>query len=78
MAVPFSDTGEIPVEVPNSQLVSDVSYSFDGYWLLFTSWFSGSHDIEIMRINGVDRQGIETDLAYDFDPSWRPMPLDQP
>ena len=58
MAVPYTETGAIPVEVPNSQLVVDVNYSFDGYWLLFTSWFSGNHDIYVMRANGVDRHPI--------------------
>ena len=78
MAVPYIDTGGIPVEVPNSQLVLDANYSLDGYWLLFTSWFSGSHDIYIMRPNGVDRQSIESDPTYDFDPVWRPNPIRQP
>jgi Tol biopolymer transport system component len=75
MAVPYTETGAQPVEVPNSQLVTDVSYSSDGYWLLFTSWFSGNHDITIMRANGVDRHAVLKDLAYDFDPSWRPIPV---
>jgi Tol biopolymer transport system component len=78
MAVPYTETGAIPVEVPNSQLVGDVSYSADRYWLLFTSWFSGSHDIEVMRANGVDRHAIEADPAYDFDPVWRPFFSNQP
>jgi Tol biopolymer transport system component len=78
MAVPYTETGEIPVEIPNSQLVADVNYSLDGYWLLFTSWFSGSHDIVIMRANGVDRRSIENNPAYDFDPVWRPAPLNLP
>ncbi len=78
MAVPYSDTGAQPVEVPNSQLVTDVSYSFDGYWLLFTSWFSGNHDITIMRPNGVDRKALFLDMAYDFDPAWRPTPNPSP
>lgn len=78
MAVPYTETGAIPVEVPNSQLVSDVSYSFDGYWLLFTSWFSGNHDIYLMRANGVDRQPIAADPAYDFDPVWRPPIINRP
>ncbi len=78
MAVPYINTGGIPVEVPNSQLVLDVNYSLDGYWLLFTSWFSGSHDIYIMRPNGVDRHSIENDPTYDFDPVWRPNPIRQP
>jgi Tol biopolymer transport system component len=78
IAVPYTETGAIPFEIPNSQLVSDVSYSFDGYWLLFTSWYSGNHDIYIMRSNGVDRQAIETDPAYDFDPVWRPPVIKRP
>ncbi len=78
MAVPYSESGAQPVEVSNSTLVSDVSYSFDGYWLLFTSWFSGNHDITIMRANGVDRHTLFLDPAYDFDPAWRPYPIPQP
>jgi serine/threonine protein kinase/Tol biopolymer transport system component len=78
MAVPYTPTGAQPVEVSNSDLVTDVSYSRDGYWLLFTSWFSGNHDITIMRPNGVDRHAILKDPAYDFDPAWRPLPSSQP
>jgi serine/threonine protein kinase/Tol biopolymer transport system component len=78
MAVPYTDTGAMPVEVPNSQLVADANYSFDGFWLLFTSWFSGNHDIYIMRANGVDRHPVLQDPAYDFDPVWRPNPVIPP
>jgi Tol biopolymer transport system component len=59
MAVPYTDSGAIPVEVP-------------------TSWFSGSHDIYIMRSNGVDRHSIDDNQAYEFDPVWRPLPKSQP
>lgn len=78
MAVPFTEEGALPVKVPNSLLVQDVSYSFDGYWLLFTSWYSGNHDIYVMRSNGVDRQSIEINPAYDFDPVWRPRGVNPP
>ena len=78
VAIPYSQVGETPVEVPNSQLVTDVSYSSDGYWLLLTSWFSGNHEINIMRANGVDRHAILVDPAYDFDPAWRPLTITQP
>lgn len=74
MAVPYTLIGAMPVKVPNSLLVSDVSYSIDGYWLLLTSWYSGNHEITIMRPNGVDRHAILIDPAYDFDPAWRPHP----
>jgi eukaryotic-like serine/threonine-protein kinase len=72
MAIPYTETGAQPVEVANSQLVTDVSYSPDGYWLLLTSWFSGNHEVNIMRPNGVDRHPVLVDPAYDFDPAWRP------
>jgi serine/threonine protein kinase/Tol biopolymer transport system component len=78
MAVPYTETGAMPVEVANSELAVDASYSFDGYWLLFTSWFFGNHDIYIMRSNGVDRQVIVNNLAYDFDPAWRPYISNRP
>ena len=78
MAVPYTETGAMPVEVPNSQLVADANYSFDGFWLLFTSWFSGNHDIYIMRANGVDRHPVLEDPAYDFDPVWRPDTINPP
>jgi eukaryotic-like serine/threonine-protein kinase len=74
MAVPYTLIGAMPIKVPNSLLVSDVSYSIDGYWLLFTSWYSGNHEITIMRPNGIDRHAILVDPAYDFDPVWRPNP----
>jgi len=78
MAVPYTETGALPVEVPNSQLIVDANYSFDGFWLLFTSWFSGYHDIYVMRANGVDRHPILEDHFYDFDPVWRPILINQP
>jgi Tol biopolymer transport system component len=78
MAVPYSEESALPVEVPNSELVSDVSFSHDGFWLLFKSWISGNHDIYIMRANGVDRHSIASDPAYDFDPDWRPPVVSTP
>jgi serine/threonine protein kinase/Tol biopolymer transport system component len=78
MAVPYSETGAMPVEVQNSEVSVDASYSFDGYWLLFTSWFSGNHDIYVMRSNGIDRHPIVSNPAYDFDPAWRPYIINQP
>ncbi|PWB52328.1 MAG: hypothetical protein C3F13_11220 [Anaerolineales bacterium] len=75
IAVPYTLTGAMPVSVPNSLLITDASYSIDGYWLLFTSWYSGNHEISVMRPNGVDRHAILIDPAYDFDPAWRPNPV---
>ena len=71
-AVPFSAEGAMAVEVMNSTQVVDASISPDGFWLVFKSWISGSHDIYLMRSNGIDREPLITDPAYDFDPVWRP------
>jgi len=71
-AVPFSAEGAMAVEVMNSTQVVDAMISPDGFWLVFKSWISGSHDIYLMRSNGIDREPLITDPAYDFDPVWRP------
>jgi Tol biopolymer transport system component len=72
MAVQYNPTGSLPVEIPNTKLISMANYSPDGYWLVFKSWGLGTHDIYIMRSNGVDKQAIVSDPAYDFDPNWQP------
>jgi serine/threonine protein kinase/Tol biopolymer transport system component len=71
-AVPYSAEGAMAVEVSNSTQVIDPSLSSDGFWLAFKSWVSGSHDIYLMRSNGVNREPLIIDPAYDFDPAWRP------
>ncbi len=71
-AVPYSVAGGMAVEISNSSQVIDPSLSPDGFWLAFKSWVSGSHDIHLMRSNGVNRELLVTDPAYDFDPAWRP------
>lgn len=72
MAVPYSASGALAVDIPNSKLSSRPNYSPDGFWLVFKSWAMGNHDIYIMRSSGVDKQAIVSDAAYDFDPSWQP------
>ena len=77
MAAAFTTSGSLPVEIPNATLLSTANFSPDGFWLVFKSWVDGNHDIYIMRSNGVDKQVLVSDLAYDFDPVWRPY-LSQP
>ena len=56
----------------------EASYSPDGAWIAFESWPDGTnHDIFIMTSNGLGRQRLTDDPAFDFDPAWRPM-LAQP
>lgn len=71
-AVPYSEDGRLPVQVPNLELIAEVNYSPDGYWIVYRSWAAGNHDIYIARSNGVDRQILIQNDAYDFDPAWRP------
>jgi TolB protein len=71
-AVPYTTEGAMAIEIANSTLVVDPSFSPDGFWIVFKSWVSGSHDIYIMRANGINRELIVSDPAYDYDPAWRP------
>jgi Tol biopolymer transport system component len=53
--------------------MQEASYSPDGAWIAFESWPEGSnHDIFIMTPNGLARQRLTSDEAFDFDPAWRP------
>jgi Tol biopolymer transport system component len=70
--------GAMAVEISNSSQVIDPALSIDGYWLAFKSWVSGSHDIYLMRSNGVNREPLVIDPDYDFDPAWRPLEILSP
>lgn len=53
--------------------MQEASYSPDGAWIAFESWPEGSnHDIFIMTPNGLARQRLTSNEAFDFDPAWRP------
>ena len=77
-AVPVMPDGAMAVEISNSSQVIDPALSIDGYWLAFKSWVSGSHDIYLMRSNGVNREPLVIDPDYDFDPAWRPLEILSP
>ena len=77
-AVPVLPGGAMAVEISNSSQVIDPALSIDGYWLAFKSWVSGSHDIYLMRSNGVNREPLVIDPDYDFDPAWRPLEILNP
>lgn len=54
--------------------VVDISFSPDGYWMVFESWPDDllNHDIYISTVTGANRIRLTTDPGYDFDPVWRP------
>ena len=53
----------------------EASYSQDGAWIAYEGWPDGSnHDIFIMTSNGLGRQRLTDEAAFDFDPAWQPLP----
>jgi eukaryotic-like serine/threonine-protein kinase len=73
MLVPFSLEGGLPTKIPNSDYLTEVSYSPDGFWIAATGYPQGQRDLYIMTTSGVNRQQVTNDLFNDFDPAWRPM-----
>jgi Tol biopolymer transport system component len=64
--------------VPDATPMREGAFSPDGFWLAFESWpEGGNHDIYIMTTNGLARQRMTDDQAFDFDPAWRPGPAAQ-
>ena len=72
MLVPFSREGGLPIKIPNSDYLSEVSFSPDGFWIASTGYPQGQRDLYIMTSSGVNRTQITDDLFNDFDPAWRP------
>ena len=73
MLVPFSPEGGLPIKIPNSDYLSEVSFSPDGFWIAATGYPQGQRDLYIMTSSGVNRTQITSDLFNDFDPAWRPF-----
>lgn len=79
LAAPYGGQTYMETKViPDATPMREGVFSPDGFWLAFESWpEGGNHDIYIMTINGVARQRMTDDQAFDFDPAWRPAP-DEP
>lgn len=56
--------------------IVDVSFSPDGFWIIFESKIkeNDKHDIYIATVTGAGIRQLTTDPAVDFDPVWRPLP----
>ncbi len=56
--------------------IVDVSFSPDGFWIIFESKVNETarHDIYIATVTGAGIRRLTTDPASDFDPVWRPLP----
>lgn len=60
--------------IPDRTPMREAVYSPDGFWIAFESWPDGvNHNIYIMTVNGLARQQVTSEVAYDFDPAWRPV-----
>ena len=54
--------------------IEDVSFSPDGYWLVFEGMDSeGNREIYYMTVAGSGRTRLTNDPKIDFDPAWRPL-----
>jgi eukaryotic-like serine/threonine-protein kinase len=54
--------------------IEDVSFSPDGYWLVFEGMDSeGNREIYYMTVAGSGRTRLTNDPKIDFDPVWRPL-----
>lgn len=56
--------------------IVDVSFSPDGFWIVFESKINDDsrHDIYIATVSGAGLKRLTTDPGSDFDPVWRPTP----
>ena len=56
--------------------IVDVSFSPDGFWIVFESKPDGNarHDIYIVTVTGASIKRLTSDPGSDFDPVWRPLP----
>ena len=68
---PFNENRVIKEIIP----MREATYSPDGFWLAYESWPDGlNHAIYVMTSNGLARQLLTSDSAFEFDPVWRPRP----
>ena len=75
MNILYENRGVAGLEVEADPLpIREVSYSADGFWLVFEGREKSNQDIYIMTVAGASRTPITTDPAEDFDPVWRPLP----
>jgi serine/threonine protein kinase/Tol biopolymer transport system component len=56
--------------------IIDVSFSPDGFWIVFESKpdENARHDIYIVTVTGASIKRLTADPGSDFDPVWRPLP----
>jgi Tol biopolymer transport system component len=74
MQLSYEDLSQEPRRMNFVTPIEDVSFSPDGYWLVFEGMDSeGNREIYFMTVAGSGRTRLTNDLKIDFDPAWRPL-----
>jgi eukaryotic-like serine/threonine-protein kinase len=75
MQIDYENPGQEPRRMNFLTPIEDVSFSPDGYWLVFEGMDSeGNRDIYFITVAGSGRTRLTNDPKIDFDPAWRPLP----
>ncbi len=72
MAVQYSPNGGLAAPIPNSRFLNQPSFSPNGLEIAAMGFPNAQRDIFIIGISGLGLRNLTNDIAYDFDPAWRP------
>jgi Tol biopolymer transport system component len=74
MQLDYQDQEQEPRRMNFVTPIEDVSFSQDGYWLVFEGMDNqGNREIYYMTVAGSGRTRLTNDSKIDFDPAWRPL-----
>jgi eukaryotic-like serine/threonine-protein kinase len=75
MQLNYEDISQDPRRMNFVTPIEDISFSQDGYWLVFEGMDSeGNREVYFMTVAGSGRTRLTNDPKIDFDPAWRPSP----
>jgi len=63
-------------ELGHPPLTRDIDLSDDGFWILYEGLEEYNYDIFISTLAGASRTRLTRDPGDDYDPVWRPMPVE--
>ncbi len=69
------DASSDPIKLNMGVLsINNVSYSSDGFWLVFENVGDRGSEVDYMTVTGAQRTNLTNDTFGGFDPAWRPTP----